>query len=275
LHAESTTTPSHGKLKVPTLLGAQPGSNLPEGFSITVAQTDKLTHKDVKEMVKHDAFRERTMGAVEYVSEHKSEVYKYVAAGVALIVVIGGFLWYRSYQHNSRQEKLTQLLHIQGATVTPGEAPPFQAKVYKTEGEKTAAIRSEFAKFAEENKGTDEGAIASYYLGTHWAESGNIAEAEKYLKAAAEQGSNAYSSLAKLALAQMYGNQGKVDEGAKLLQSIIDKPSQFVSKEHATIEKARLIAKTNPVEARKILEPLRTSRAAISQAALALLSEIK
>lgn len=240
-----------------------------------MAQTEKLTHKDVKEMVKHDAFRERTLGAVEYVSEHKSEVSKYVVAGIAAIVLIGGFLWYRSYQHSVRQERLTALLHIYSATVTPGQAPPFAAKVYATEAEKTAAIRAEFPKFAEEFKGSDEASVVNYYLGTHWAEAGNTAEAEKYLKAAVDQGGAAYSSLAKLALAQMYGNQGKVDEGAKLLQSIIDKPTELVSKEHATIEKARLIAKTNPVEARKILEPLRTSRAAISQAALGLLSELK
>ncbi len=226
-------------------------------------------------MVKHDAFRERAFESVEYITGHKSEIYKYVAIGLAAIVLIGGFLWYRSYQHSVRQEKLQTLLHIYGATVTPGEAPPFAAKVYKTDAEKAAAIRAEFPKFAEEYKGTDEGAIANYYLGTHWAEAGNTSEAEKYLKAAIDQASPNYASLAKLALAQMYGGMGKTDEGAKLLQTLVDKPTDFVSKEHATIEKARLIAKTNPAEARKLLEPLRTSRSAVSQTALTLLSELK
>jgi predicted negative regulator of RcsB-dependent stress response len=249
---------------------------LPEGSFITVSQTDKLTHKDVKEMLKHDAFREGALGTVEYVKEHKSDMFKYVAAGLAAIVLIGGFFWYRSYQHGVRQEKLQTLLHIYGATVTPGEAPPFASKVYKTDEEKTAAIRAEFPKFAEEYKGSDEAAIANYYLGVHWAENGKPDEAEKYLKASIDQGSAAYASLAKIALAQLYATQNKVDEGAKLLQSLIDKPTEFVSKEHATIEKAKLIAKTNPVEARKLLEPLRTStRAAISQTALQVLSDLK
>ncbi len=248
---------------------------LPEGFSINVAQTEKLTHKDVKEMVKHDAFREGTMHTVEYLSAHKSDLYKYVGIGLAALILIGGFFWYRTSQHTTRQEKLQELLNIYGATVTPGEAPPFAPKAYKTDAEKAAAIRSEFPKFIDQYKGSDEAAMASYYLGTHWAEAGNMAEAEKYLKSAVDQASPAYGSLAKLALAQLYAVQGKTDEAAKLVQTIIDKPTELVSKEAATIEKAKIIAKTNPAEARKILEPLRTSRSAISQAALTLLSELK
>lgn len=216
------------------------------------------------------------MHTVEYIAEHKSQMYKYVGIGLAALILIGGFLWYRSYQHTARQEKLQELLHIYGATVTPGEAPPFAAKAYKTDQEKTAAIRAEFPKFIDQYKGSDEAAIASYYLGSHWAEAGNAAEAEKFLKSAVDQAGPAYGSLAKLALAQLYVMQGKNDDAAKLVQTIIDKPTELVSKEAATIEKARIIAKSNPAEARKLLEPLRTSsRSAISQASLTLLSELK
>lgn len=241
-----------------------------------MSQTDKLTRKDVKELAKHDVFRERTIETIEYVSEHKSDLYKYIGLGVAVVVLIAGFFWYRGYQHSVRQEGLQNLLNIYNATVTGGgQAPPFATKAYNTEGEKTQAIRSEFSKFAEANKGTDEGAMAAYYLGVNWAEAGNGGEAEKWLKQAGEEGNNDYRSLAKITLAQFYSTQGKNDEALKLVQQVIDSPSAFVSKEHATIEKARIVMKTNPAEARKMLEPLRTSRAAISQAALQLLSEIK
>lgn len=241
-----------------------------------MSQTDKLTRKDVKELAKHDVFRERTIETIEYVSEHKTDLYKYIGLGVAVVALIAGFFWYRGHQHSVRQEGLQELLHIYNAAVTGGgQAPPFAAKAYNTDGEKTQAIRSEFSKFAEANKGTDEGAVAAYYLGVNWAEAGNGAEAEKWLKQAGEEGNNDYRSLAKITLAQFYSAQGKNDEALKLVQQVIDSPSAFVSKEHATIEKARIVMKTNPAEARKLLEPLRTSRAAVSQAALQLLSDIK
>lgn len=240
-----------------------------------MAQTDKLSHKKVKDMVKHDAFQERTLETVDYISHHKSDVMKYVLAGLAAIVLIGGIFWYRSYQHTVRQEKLQALLHIHSATIAAGEAPPFAAKVFKTDAERDAALRTEFPKFIAEYKGSDEAAIASYFLGINLAESGNTAEGEKHLKSAIDEGSEAYSSLARIALAQVYYLQNKTDDAVKLIDPIIAKPTALISKEHAILEKAKLLARSNPAEARKLLEPLRTSRAAVSQAAIGLLSELK
>ena len=239
-----------------------------------MAQTDKLTHKKVKDMVKHDAFQERTMETVDYISHHKSDVVKYILAGLAAVVLIGGFFWYRSYQHEVRQEKLQALLHIHAATVTPGEAPPFAAKVFKTDAERDAALRSEFPKFISEYSGSEEAAIASYLLGINLAESGNTADGEKHLKSAIDTG-GAYSALARIALAQIYHMANRTDDAVKLIDPLIASPTALISKEHATIEKAKLLMKSNPAEARKLLEPLRTSRAAISQASIGLLSEIK
>jgi hypothetical protein len=54
----------------------------------------------------------------------------------------------------------------------------------------------------------------------------------------------------------------------------MDDPTVLVSKEEATITLARLLAKSNPVEARKLLEPLRAERGPVSRAAITLLGEI-
>jgi hypothetical protein len=48
----------------------------------------------------------------------------------------------------------------------------------------------------------------------------------------------------------------------------------LVSREQAEIELAKVIAKRDPAEARKILEPLRTERTAISQAAVQTLAQL-
>jgi hypothetical protein len=59
-----------------------------------------------------------------------------------------------------------------------------------------------------------------------------------------------------------------------LLRALYDKPTVFVSKEQAAIALARAISTTKPAEARKLLEPLRTGRPAISQTAITLLSQL-
>jgi hypothetical protein len=81
--------------------------------------------------------------------------------------------------------------------------------------------------------------------------------------------------VAKLALAAVYGGEGKRGEGEKLIQSVIDHPNVLVSKEQATMELAELIEKSDPQRARKLMEPLRTSpRPNLSRAAVTALGQI-
>jgi predicted negative regulator of RcsB-dependent stress response len=238
-----------------------------------VAETQKISRKELKEMVKHDAFRDRAIETVEYVSEHKSEVGKYVIGALVLVLLAGGFLYYRSYQKSVRQAALAEALDIYGGTVSENP-PPFATKVYKTQDEKTKAIRKSFTELAQSASGTDEGAMANIYLGIHWADSGDMAQAEKHFKTAADSSSKEFASMAKLSLAQLYKSQGKIDEAEKLLRPYLNEPTTFLSKEAAAIEIARMIGQTKPDEARKLLEPLRSGRPVVSRNALTALSEL-
>ena len=78
----------------------------------------------------------------------------------------------------------------------------------------------------------------------------------------------------KLSLAQVQLSTGRNADAEKLLRSLYEKPTMFVSKEQAAIALARAIAVSKPAEARKLLEPLRTERPAVSQLAITLLSEL-
>jgi TPR repeat protein len=104
---------------------------------------------------------------------------------------------------------------------------------------------------------------------------GKLTEAEKYFQRAADSGDKNLASMAKLSLAQVYLSAGRQADAEKLLRSVYDgKPTAFVSKEQAAIALARAISTTKPAEARKLLEPLRTERPAVSQAAITLLSQL-
>lgn len=241
-----------------------------------MAQSTKLTHKDVKEMVKHDAFREKTLETVEYVSGHKSQITMYAAAVVAALVIAGGIWLYRDNQHTIRMNALNDAFKVYNSQVVEqGNPPPFANYWYKSVGEKTTAINKAFVGMTEKYGSSDEAMIARFYLGLIAADDGKTDEAEKQFKEVSDNASKDYASLAKLSLAQLYKGKGKIDEGRKLIQSIVDSPTIFVTKEQATIELAHLIQQSKPEEARKLLEPLRTSpRTAVSQAAIGTLGEM-
>ena len=241
-----------------------------------VAQSTKLTHKNVKEMVKHDAFREKTMETVEYVSGHRSQIVGYAATVIGIVLIAGGIWLYRDNQHAIRMNALNDAFKVYNATApVEGAPPPFASYWYRTVAEKNTAVNKVFTNLAEKYGNADEGMIAHYYLGLIAGDNGNDAEAEKQFKIVVANASQDYASLAKLSLAQMYKGNGKLDEGRKLLQSIIDRPTIFVTKEQATIEMAHLLQDAKPDEARKLLEPLRTSvRSGVSQAAIGALGEM-
>ena len=75
--------------------------------------------------------------------------------------------------------------------------------------------------------------------------------------------------MAKMALAQVYASENKPADAEKVLRELIGNPTTTVSREQATIVLAQLLAGSKPDEARKLLDPLRTStRNAVSRAAI-------
>jgi hypothetical protein len=222
--------------------------------------------------LKHDRFVEQVGHTVEYATEHRQQFIRYGSIALAVLVVALGVYWYMRYSATQRQEALREAIHIQEGQVGQQETPYFVT--YKTEEEKQKAVQKAWNDLANRYPGSDEANIAHYYLGVNAADRGSLQEAEKHLKQVADSGEEAYSSQAKLSLAQVYQATGRTAEAEKMLRSLINDPTVLVSKEQATIALANLLAKTNPAEARKLLEPLRGERGAVSRAAITLLSEI-
>lgn len=238
------------------------------GASGVYFQVDKLHRRELK----HDKFVEEVGHTLEYAAEHKSQLTRYGIIAAVAIVLVGGFLIWRSQQHQARQTALREALRIQDGQISPEKSDLFVT--FPTQEEKNRATDRAWKDLATKYSGSDEGAVANFYLGTNAADQGRTADAEKYFKTAADQASPAYASQAKLSLAELYGATGRAADAERLLRDLIAKPTVLVSKEQATIALARLKAKTNPQEARKMLEPLRTETGAVSRAALTMLSEL-
>jgi predicted negative regulator of RcsB-dependent stress response len=229
---------------------------------------DRLTRKELKT----DKFALEVGHGVEYVTEHKQQVIRYgaIAAGVVVIALAAyGFL---SYRAGMRDDALRVALQNQDAAV--GAQSEEGRPSFPTQEAKDAAIKKSLTDVAEKYPGSEEGEIARYYLGTMAADKGDLATAEKSLRSVADHASKNYASLAKLALASVLQAENKTSEGEQLLRSLVANPTDFVSKDQATIALARYITPTNPAEARKLLEPLRTERSAVSRAALTALADL-
>ena len=232
----------------------------------------KLSRKELKQMVRHDRFAEEVGHTVEYVAGHKKQ---FVIYGIlALLLIVGGGItyWYMQRQHAVRQAELYQALRVQDASIGPPQNE--FALAFPTSAEKQKAVAEAFQGILNKYPRTDEGLIARYYLGVNAADQGKPQDAEAHFRAVADSGQKEYASLARLALADLLASQGRTEEAEKLLRTLVDNPTIFVSKEHATIELGKLIGESKPEEARKLLEPLRTERSAISRAALTALSKI-
>ena len=229
---------------------------------------DRLTRKELKS----DRFALEVQHGLEIFTEHRQQLTRWgtIAGAVALLVI--GVVIYRNHEHSVRQEALHAAMQLQNATIGP-PANEFNI-TFPTQAERDKAVDKAFTELAAKYPGTEEGLIAEFFLGTNAADRGRLPEAEKRLRQVADS-SIPYSALAKVALAQVYAAQGKLPEGQKLLQSLIDHPTPLVSKEFATIVLGELLQSKDPQQARKLLEPLRSSpRSSVSRVAINALSDM-
>ena len=229
---------------------------------------DRLTRKELKT----DKFALEVEHTVDWAAEHRRQLVLYGSIAVALLVIAVSVYGFLRYRNGVREDALRAALRVQDANVggTANEA----TMTFPTQEAKDQAAKKALQEVANKYSGSQQAAVANFYLGTNAADAGKMAEAEKYLRQVADSGYDRYASLAKLALAPILQAEGKNAEGEKLLRDLIQHPTVFVSKDEATIALARYLAPTNPAEARKLLEPLRTERSTVSRAALSVLAEI-
>ncbi len=229
---------------------------------------DRLTRKGLKQ----DKFALEVGHTVEYLGEHRKKFILYGSIGLVVFAMAVGWFYFNKRQHANRQRDLSAAMALMNAPIGPAAVPGYVT--FETADLRTRAVVRALTNLATNSAGSDEGTIARYYLGMVAVGQGRLDEAVKHLSDAAGAGNQAYASLAKLALADVYRVQNKTADAEKLLRSLMDNPTIMVSKEEATITLARLLAPTKPEEARKLLDPLRSSPGAVGRAATAAYTEV-
>jgi len=229
----------------------------------------RITRKELKT----DNFAVEVGHTVTFIEEHRDKIIRYGGIALAVLAMIIIYSVYSGHEHKEAEAALTHAIEVQeapvGASGSGGLAFPTQ------EAKDAEAIRA-FTDVKVKYSGRPEGQIASYYLASILADQGKMAEAEKSFQDVAAHADANYASLAKLALSQIYFANGRNAEGEAMLRDLIAHPTALISSNQATVTLARhYIATKNNAEARKLLEPLRTSADGISQLVVGMLGELQ
>ena len=227
--------------------------------------------KATREELKHDLVADELSLGLDYVVTHRQQVIRYGLIALALLLVAAGYFYYRDRSVTERQGALAVALRIRDAQVGNSPGPEDPRLFYGTLADKQKALRAALLDVISKYPGTDEAATAHYFLGVLSSDEGKAKEAEDQFKQA-ESGSTEFASAARWALQEIYAGDGRTKDAEAILRGFVTSPTAFVSKEQATIELAKLLAKTNPTEARKLVEPLtRSDRAPVARYAQSVL----
>lgn len=232
-----------------------------------------MTRHDLKDQLQHDHFTDAVSGVVSYAQMNRQQVIRWVVIGLAVLVVAGGIWGFTSYQKAQRQKELSEALTVVNAQVGP--AGEF-GKTFPTEDAKNNAATKALSAVVAKDGGSNEGMIALYYLATLKAKKDQNGAVGDF-KRVADSGTEV-APLAKVALAQVYMGQNKTAEAQDLLRSIINSPTELVSKAQAQILLAQTEASANPQDSKATLKMISAEdqkRAAVSRASDAVSAQFK
>lgn len=203
--------------------------------------------------LKQDKFITATTSGLEWIDANRSGVIRgTIAAVVVLGLAIAGIVvWLQRSQ--AADQLLSQGMDVYATPlVAPREPAPPGQKTYATAAARAAVAYPLFEKAANEYSWMDVGKTARYFAGVTAEDLGKTAQAESELKQAANSGDSNVASLAKLALANMYAQDGRTSPATVLFQELIAHPTTTVPKSAAQLQLAQMDETADPNEAKQI-----------------------
>ena len=216
-----------------------------------------------RHQLKQDAFSRVTIGAAEKTAhwsvEHRNTLAIAVVAVIVVVALVAGGWYYESTQDEKASFDLTQATRTLEAQLRPAGVPA-QPDIpsFTSAKERAEAARKQFRAIVDKYPHTRTADMARYFLGVTSASMGDNTGAETNFKAVSSTGNKELASVAKLALAALYGNTNRTKEGVALYQELINHPTASVSKVTAQLELAELYQSTNqPLDAKRLYEQIK------------------
>ena len=216
-----------------------------------------------RHQLKQDAFSRVTIGAAEKTAhwsvEHRNTL---ATAIIALVVVaaagVGGW-YYLNAQNQKASLDMTKAIRTLQAQLRPAGSPEQPGVLSFTSAkERAEAAKKQFQAILDKYPHTRSADMSRYFLGVTSATEGDNAAAENDFKAVASNGNKELASIAKLALATLYGNTNRTKDAVTLYQELINKPTTSVSKVTAQLQLAELYQTSNqPLDAKRLYEQIK------------------
>jgi hypothetical protein len=232
-----------------------------------------LTRHDLKEQLQHDEFTDAVSNVVSYTQSHRRQVMRWSIIAAAVLLVAAGIWAFLTYQKTQRQNDLAGAMAVANAQIGP---PNEFMKTFTTEDARDLAAEKALSDVVAKDGGSNEGMIALYYLATLKAKKDQTSS-EGDFKRVAESSSDV-ASLAKIALAQIYIGEKKVAPAQDLLRSLVNKPTDLVSKAQAQVLLAQTEASASPQDSKatlKMIAPDDQKRQAVARAVDAVSAQLK
>jgi tetratricopeptide (TPR) repeat protein len=229
----------------------------------SLSSEGKSVRAETRHQLKQDAFSRVTIGAAEktadWTVEHRSTL---IIATVVAVLLVGGVIggW---YYLNAQDQKASLDLSIAVRTMdtqlrpagTP-EQPDFPT--FTSAKERADAARKQFQAIVDKYPHTRSADMAHYFLGVTSQTLSDNATAERNFKEVASVGNRDLASVAKNALAALYGQSNRTKDAVTLYQELINKPTTSVSKVTAQLQLAELYQNSNkPLDAKRIYEQIK------------------
>jgi len=215
--------------------------------------------QQTRQALKHDQFVDKTAHGLEWASEHRSSLIR--TGGIvlaALLVIIGCVLIY-NHRADQASSAFGDAMSIYQTPIAPqGQQVPPGVKTFPSSAERAKAANQQFTQVADRFGMTPSGRLARYFAGLTYLDEGQNASAESSLKDVAGSWDRDISSLAKLALAQLYRQTGRNQQAIDLYNELAAKPSNTVPAGTAQLQLAELYENQNqPEQAKKIYAQLK------------------
>jgi predicted negative regulator of RcsB-dependent stress response len=218
---------------------------------------------ETRHQLKQDAFSRVTIGAAEKTAhwsvEHRNTL---TIAGIVVAVVaaavLGGW-YYLSAQNEKASFDLSVAVRTLDTPLRPAGVPAQpDSPSFASAQERAEAGKKQFQAIVDKYPHTRTADMARYFLGVTSESAGDNAGAENNFKAVASTGNKELASVAKLALAALYGNTNRTKDAVALYQELINQPTASVSKVTAELQLAQLYQTTNqPLDAKRLYEQIK------------------
>jgi len=215
-------------------------------------------HISRKELKKNELRETLTHGAAAVAAHQRLT---WIIGGVALAVLLAvlGWRFYSQRQTARATAALTEVMKVYNARIRTANEAAYPGEItYVDEKNKYIDSAKQFTEVAGRYSRTRPGRVARYYAALSLVQLERNEEAERELKAIESSGDETLAPLASFQLAQLYSKTGRAELALQIYQRLADNPAVFVPRAVVLLKMADHHSKTNPAEAAKLYNQVKT-----------------